>query len=97
VVLTGHACNDEISSRFSVVLRPYGRSRRMRSKPLNFIALAFYLRNSHPLDFLTLFGKDFASGYVEGRDIALEVRNAEGYSQRLGALAKRTLRALPST
>jgi hypothetical protein len=23
--------------------------------------LAFYLRNSHPLDFLTLFGKDFAS------------------------------------
>src|SRR5262244_3859953 len=26
-------------------------------------------------------------GYVEGRDIALEVRNAEGYSQRLGALA----------
>jgi hypothetical protein len=33
----------------------------MRSKPLNFTALAFYLRNSHPLDFLTLFGKDFAS------------------------------------
>src|SRR5215467_10822282 len=26
-------------------------------------------------------------GYVEGRDIALEVRNAEGYGQRLGALA----------
>src|SRR5262245_1477624 len=26
-------------------------------------------------------------GYVEGRDIALEVRNAEGYSQRLAALA----------
>ena len=61
VVLTGHACNDEISSRFSVVLRPYGRSRRMRSKPLNFTELAFYLRNSHRLDFLTLFGKDFAS------------------------------------
>ena len=61
VVFTGHACNDEISSRFSVVLRPYGRSRRMRSKPLNFTELAFYLRNSHPLDFLTLFGKDFAT------------------------------------
>ena len=27
----------------------------------NFTELAFYLRNSHPLDFLTLFGKDFAS------------------------------------
>jgi hypothetical protein len=44
-----------------VVLRPHGRSRHTRSKPLNFTALAFYLRNSHPLDFLTLFGKDFAS------------------------------------
>jgi hypothetical protein len=57
----GYACNDEISSRFSVVLRPYGRSRRVRSKPLNFTELAFYLRNFRPLDFLTLFGKDFAS------------------------------------
>ena len=35
VVLTGHTCNDEISLPFSVVLRPYGRSQRMRSKPLN--------------------------------------------------------------
>ena len=41
--------------------RPYGRSQCMRSKPLNFTELVFYLRNSHPLDFLTLFGKDFAS------------------------------------
>ena len=61
VVLTGHACNDEILSRFLVALRLCGRSRRMRSKPLNVTELAFYLRNFHPLDFLTLFGKDFAS------------------------------------
>ena len=61
VVLTGHTCNDEISLPFSVVLRPYGRSQRMRSKPLNFTELAFYLRNFRPLDFLTLSGKDFAS------------------------------------
>src|SRR5262249_30715552 len=56
-----HACNDEISSRFSVVLRPYGRSRRMRSKPPHFTEFASYLRNSHPLDFLMLFGRDLAS------------------------------------
>ena len=61
VVLTGHACNDEISSRFSVVLPPYGRSRRIRSNPLNLTELAFYLRSSHRLDFWTLFGRDCAS------------------------------------
>src|SRR5262249_41215543 len=61
VVFTGHECNDEISSRFLVALRRYGRSQRMRSKPLNYTELAFCLRNSHPQDFLTLFGKDFAS------------------------------------
>jgi hypothetical protein len=59
--LREHACSDEISLRFSVVPRPHGRSQRVRSKPLNFTELAFYLRNSRPLDFLTLFGKVFAS------------------------------------
>src|SRR5215467_7985777 len=61
VVFTGHECNDEISSRFLVALRRYGRSQRMRSKQINYTELAFCLRNSHPQDFLTLFGKDFAS------------------------------------
>ena len=61
VVFTGHECNDEISSRFLVGLRRYGRSQRMRSKPLNSTELAFSLRNSHPQDFLMLFGKDLGS------------------------------------
>jgi hypothetical protein len=55
----GHTCNDDISLPFSVVL--HGRLQCMRSKPLSFTELAFYLRNCHPPDFLTLFGKDFAS------------------------------------
>ena len=60
----------------------------MRSKPPNCIELGFYLRNSRPLGFLDAFRQGLRElGYVEGRDIALEVRNAEGYSQRLGALA----------
>ena len=58
---TGAYCNDEISSRFSLVLRQHGRSRRTRSKPLNFTELAFCPRNSHRPDFLTLFGKGSAS------------------------------------
>jgi len=57
----GDTCNDDISLPFSVVLRPYGRSQRMRSKALNVTELVFYLRHSHPVYFLTLFGKDFAS------------------------------------
>ena len=45
-------------------------------------------RTAHPLDFLRLFGKDFASLVTSrGKTIAFEVRNAEGYSQRLAALA----------
>jgi ABC-type uncharacterized transport system, periplasmic component len=41
-----------------------------------------------PPGFLDAFRQGLRElGYVEGRDIALEVRNAEGYSQRLGALA----------
>src|SRR3974390_1015041 len=41
-----------------------------------------------PPGFLDAFRQGLRDlGYVEGRDIALEVRNAEGYSQRLGALA----------
>ena len=59
--LRGHTCNDEISSRFSLVLRPHGRSRRTRSRPLNSTELAFCPRNSHLPDFLTLFGKGSAS------------------------------------
>jgi len=41
-----------------------------------------------PPGFLDAFRQGLRElGYVEGRDIALEVRNAEGYSQRLAALA----------
>ena len=41
-----------------------------------------------PPGFLDAFRQGLRElGYVEGRDIALEVRSAEGYSQRLGALA----------
>jgi len=41
-----------------------------------------------PPGFLDAFRQGLRElGYVEGRDITLEVRNAEGYSQRLGALA----------
>jgi putative tryptophan/tyrosine transport system substrate-binding protein len=41
-----------------------------------------------PPGFLDAFRQGLRElGYVEGRDVALEVRNAEGYSQRLGALA----------
>ena len=41
-----------------------------------------------PPGFLDAFRQGLRElGYVEGRDIALEVRNAEGYSQRIGALA----------
>src|SRR5262247_3757134 len=41
-----------------------------------------------PPGFLEAFRQGLRElGYAEGRDIALEVRNAEGYSQRLGALA----------
>src|SRR5262249_56631099 len=41
-----------------------------------------------PPGFLDAFRQGLRElGYVEGRDIALEVRNAEGYSQRLVALA----------
>ncbi|MFZ3241819.1 MAG: ABC transporter substrate binding protein, partial [Pseudolabrys sp.] len=41
-----------------------------------------------PPGFLDAFRQGLRElGYVEGRDIALEVRNAERYSQRLGALA----------
>ena len=86
--LRGHTCNDEISSRFSLVLRPHGRSRRTRSRPLNSTELAFYPRNSHPPDFLTLFGKGSASlVMLRGKTSRLRVRSAEGYSQRLAALA----------
>jgi putative tryptophan/tyrosine transport system substrate-binding protein len=41
-----------------------------------------------PPGFLDAFRQGLRElGYVEGRDIAFEVRSAEGYSQRLGALA----------
>ena len=41
-----------------------------------------------PPGFLDAFRQGLGElGFVEGRDFALEVRNAEGYSQRLGALA----------
>jgi ABC-type uncharacterized transport system substrate-binding protein len=41
-----------------------------------------------PPGFLEAFRQGLAElGYVEGQDVAFEVRNAEGYSQRLAALA----------
>ena len=84
----GHTCNDEISSRFSVVLRPHGRSRRTRSRPVNSIELAFCPPKCHPPGFLEAFRQGLHElGYVEGQTIAFEVRSAEGYSQRLAPLA----------
>ena len=61
MALTEAHCNDEISLRFSLVLRQHGRSRRTRSRPLNSTELAFYPRNSHRPDFLMLFGRGSAS------------------------------------
>jgi putative tryptophan/tyrosine transport system substrate-binding protein len=83
-----YTCKDEISSGFSVVLRPRGRFSWVRSRPINFTELAFCPRNSHPPDFLRLFGKDFASlVMLRGRTSRLRCENAEGYGQRLAALA----------
>ena len=94
MVLTGGTCGDASSSRFSAARRSRGRVAARAQQPGKVYRIGFLWDSPDAFpDALEAFRQGLRDlGYVEGRNIAIEYRSAEGKRERMRELAEELVR-----